>query len=213
MLLFGCTIFVWIARSECKTQTDTATRHRWQLCTQYYSSQVRRRTETCLQDKVSIFNHSLQDIQINTSNIQLYNLLLLSCILAHCWREEIHDSATCIPFDLCRSFSVNTKTKSQKVVSTTVSSCKYTWYYQKGLIKRHTFILLRKSHDTQLIHFYTVTILSFETGPQYIFKSATWDMILLPPFTYPLLPASPSNYVLNSLIRKHHTKFQWNLVC
>lgn len=119
MLLFGCTIFVWIARSECKTQTDTATRHRWQLCTQYYSSQVRLRTETCLQDKVSIFNHSLQDIQMNTSNKQLYNLLLLSCILAHCWREEIHDSATCIPFDLCRSFSVNAKTKSQKVVSTT----------------------------------------------------------------------------------------------
>ena len=27
-LLFGYMMFVWIARSECKTQTDTAIRHR-----------------------------------------------------------------------------------------------------------------------------------------------------------------------------------------
>lgn len=36
-LFFGCMTFVWIARSECKTQTDTAIRHRWKLCTHYSS--------------------------------------------------------------------------------------------------------------------------------------------------------------------------------
>lgn len=51
-LLFGC-VFVWIARPECRTQTDTAIRHRWKPCT-HYSSHHPKFLTWCLTGKAQL---------------------------------------------------------------------------------------------------------------------------------------------------------------